>query len=224
MLVENLHIATVISNMDPDQEGKIQIQVDAWMKPPDFNPAHFPWARQFSIDLGSDLTHGVSLIPEIGSKVWVFFEKPMLKKNPYYLAGVHLKGLNPAQLFSTSAASITTGAASQYPDVKFVILKNGICVALSSAASTPEIIIFHPQGTYLYIDPTGMLDIKSTLKIKSSAPNITEKADAQYTVDSPMINLGNPAPGKVVTTATDPLVDNITGAPHVGSTSVMASS
>lgn len=224
MLVENLHIATVISNTDPDQEGKVQIQVEAWMKPPDFNPAHYPWARQFSIDLGSDLTHGVSLIPEVGSKIWVFFEKPKLKKNPYYLAGVHLQGLNPAMLFNSSQANTMVGASSQYPDVKFIILKNGLCVALSSSVSTPEIIIFHPMGTYLYVDPNGVLSFKSVMKVKTSAPQIEETADTQYKVDAPMIQLGSTAPGKVVTTATDPLVDNITGAPHVGSTSVMASS
>lgn len=57
------------------------------------------------------------------------------------------------------------------------------------------------------------------------ATKVTIKSAVEVVVDAPSVKLGGAAAaGGVVTKLTDPLVDNITGAPHIGSTTVMSTS
>jgi len=54
----------------------------------------------------------------------------------------------------------TVGASSVYPDVKYIYLKNGICIAVSSNASNPEITIYHPSAS-MFVDKSGNINIKN---------------------------------------------------------------
>ena len=83
-------------------------------------------------------------------------------KKPFYIAGSSLEDMHPHEIFDNSVKSKIDGYGSSYPDVKFIHLKNGINVALSSSSSNKEISIVHPSGTYVYIDTNGKVKIKSS--------------------------------------------------------------
>ena len=161
MNLENLFIAEVVSNKDSKKEGRVKIFVEWIMR--DWNKSHLPFARPISSG-GSSNSFGISNIPEEGTKVWVFCEKPELKKNWYYLGTFEEAKVNPHTSFTDLVSSGTS-----YPNTKFMRFKNGITLAVDSSDSNPAIIIQHPKSTTLLIDKTGQVELKSQKKIKMTA-------------------------------------------------------
>ena len=60
---------------------------------------------------------------------------------------------NPHSLYEKNVAS-KVGAESKYPDVKYIYLKNGVSIGVSSDEANPEITVFHPKA-YIFIDKNG---------------------------------------------------------------------
>lgn len=222
MDLKNLYIADVIAN-DSSQSpsakknGSVKIKVPELMS--GWQDPHLPWARPFHLGGGGQSTSGSSMIPETGAKIWVFCEKTLLKKNWYYLADFIHDQTNPIQAFDSVTQSVTQATlSSAYPDWKFILLKNNLAVGMSSNASNPEFLISHPKGTYIVIDSNGKITV-------DCADDVFMKVTGNVIMEGTKVYLGQDnATGKVVTTDTDPVVDNITGAPHVGSTTVFAKS
>ena len=142
------------TGIDKTKNGRVQIYIEAYHR--DISSELYPWALPAKDGTGGSSSFGVSCIPEIGSFVWVFFEDEAFHRNPFYVWDFNPSGLNPHNLYESNVKS-TVGAASSYPDVKYIYLKNGICIAVSSNASNPEITIYHPSGTYAFIDKVGLL-------------------------------------------------------------------
>jgi hypothetical protein len=157
-----LHYAEVIDNDSTGDEGitngSIKIKIPYMMK--GILDNDLPWALPFHLSTGGATTHGISNIPEIGSLVWVFFYEQPWQKKPYYIADVNLKEFGASELFETEVKSNISGFSSNYPDVKFMHLKNGINIAVSSNDSTPEVSIYHPSGAYIFINSTGEIQLK----------------------------------------------------------------
>jgi len=222
--IKNLHIAEVKKNDDTledfyspgSNECRVQIYIEPKMK--GWNQTDYPWARPFFG--GGSLSHGKVDIPEIGDKIWVFCEKPDLMKNWYYLSGTALKSLTVMQKvklflsgkFKTSRG--TTGAGlgltSKYPDVKLTHYKNGVIIGVSSSQSTPEIFIYHPEGSFIEIDKEGKIFSKGDWKHFGNF-EATEEVYAQAASDATKVSVSkhkhiSGAPGTPTAQATIPEV------------------
>jgi len=155
----DFYYAKVIDNNDTLKEGRVQIYVEHLMK--DFTPSLYPWAKQSTSFIGGASTYGSSLIPEINSLVWVWFEDETFFKKPYYVADVHLETFHPHGLFEALVKTNITGFTSAYPNVKYLYLPNGICIAVSTDLVNKELVIYHSSGTYFFIDKTGKVFLKA---------------------------------------------------------------
>ena len=136
------YIAEVLDNNDPDQTGKVQIYIESLMWGFTDTSNSCPWAKQ-DRELTSD-------IPETGDMIWVYFFDEDHYRKPFYGNKLNLEDYHT---HNESIGSIET----EYPDVKYIKLKNGVAVALSSNDDTPEISIYHPNDTEIYIDSDGYL-------------------------------------------------------------------
>ena len=178
MEFKNLYVAEVMSNDDTTEAfyspGQNELRVKIYIEPimKGWNTEDYPWARPFQG--GGSLSHGSLNIPETGDKIWVVCENPELLKNWYYLSGVALKNLTVMQKvkiflngkFKLSRGSTGTGMglSSKYPDVKLTYYKNGVVIGVSSNSSTPEIFIYHPEGSFINIDKEGKIFSKGDWK------------------------------------------------------------
>lgn len=166
---ENLYVAEVISNTDPKKQGRVKIYIESIMS--GWSKSHLPYARGFTTGGGSNL-YGLSNIPEVGSKIWVFSEKPDLKKNWYYLAGFEEADINPHLSFIN-----LVGSSSKYPNFKFMRFKNGVTIGVDSSDSNPEVVIQHSSSASIFIDKKGEITIKGDkLKFKGDV-KITGKLE-----------------------------------------------
>lgn len=158
MIFDNLYVAEVIDNNHEDKDGKVQIYVPVFMS--DFNPQHYPWARQMTLGTGGSSDFGISSIPEIGSKVFVTFEKHKEKKSAFYIADVDLSENNGHILFEENIKSIVSSEA-EYPDVKFNLFKNGSCLFFTSGAKS-EFGFVHASGeSYIFMNAKGEIELKA---------------------------------------------------------------
>lgn len=174
------YVAKVIENDDKTNhedglaEGRVQIYIEHIMH--GFEPDHYPWARPIPVSSGGSNAHGTSFIPEIDSHIIVYFEDEPYLKNAFYLGDMNFKQKHPHTLFDDEVKSSVDGFSSEYPNVKYLYLKNGICIALSSDEANPEIVIYHPSSQ-LFINNIGDILIKDPNgnEIKMNAEGVTLK-------------------------------------------------
>ena len=160
----DLHYATIIDNDSlnshyASKNGAVKIKIPYMMDGVLDND--LPWALPFHMSVGGSNESGISCIPEIDSLVWVFFYDQELNKKLYYIADVNLANFGPSSIFDNDVKSHISGFTSSYPDVKNIHLKNGVNIAISSDDSNPEIAIYHPQGSYIFINKNGEIQIKA---------------------------------------------------------------
>jgi len=174
-MIKNLHIAKVIDNNDPDKKGFVKIYIP-YMH---FEIANnlLPWAIPFQNFLGGSITAGISIIPEIDSYIWVFFEDEEIHKNPFYVGNVVNQDVNISALFEDNIKS-SLGSESSYPNNKFLITDNGICIGFSTETGKPEVWVYHPKS-YLFINKDGNLEYKD-----NDNNNIKLNSDGLYIKDT----------------------------------------
>jgi hypothetical protein len=115
----------------------------------------------------------------------VFFYDKELNKKLYYIADVNLANFGASNLFDDNVKSSITGFTSAYPDVKNFHLKNGVNIAVSSSDDNPEIAIYHPQGSYIFINKDGEIQIKAgTVAIEKTVLGETLKAKLEALIDA----------------------------------------
>lgn len=149
-------VAEVMNNNDPLQQGKVQIYIPFLMH--DWLPAHYPWAFGETQGIGGGIGYGVSRVPHVGSKIWCWAEKNNYK-NWYYTSDVQLESVNPNSLFYTTISPSISSTAS-YPDAKYTLYKNGICIGVTDSLSSKEIFMYHSPQRYIKIDNTGLLHVQ----------------------------------------------------------------
>lgn len=156
----NTYPATVISNTDPTLKGRIKIRVDHLHD--SLRDDDLPWSYPMIGINGGSSSYGTAFIPEKDSKVWVVIENMELQ-DPIFYISAFMWDDDSNKIFSTfeQQDGLKIGLSSQYPDVKFIKLKNGITVGLSSNTSTPEIFMFHPKGSSLKFNKSGDITVKS---------------------------------------------------------------
>ena len=172
--MKSMHWALVVDNNDTElQAGRIKIKIPYIHG--EVSDDLLPWAKQMCLFSGGSSSHGSSYIPEKDSYVWVIFENELDYLKPFYIADVQLNGMNPHLLFANNVASKITGFTSAYPDVKFKYYANGISTGVSSNKTNPEMFMYHPKGTSIFIDKEGLINITDAKgnKIVTSATGIS---------------------------------------------------
>jgi hypothetical protein len=184
----DLHYATVIKNdstLSPSglKNGGIQVKIPYLMD--GINDDDLDWALPFHLSTGGSNESGLTCIPEIGSLVWVFFYDQENNKKLYYIADVNLTNFGASNLFEDNVKSNITGFTSAYPDIKNLHLKNGVNIALSSNDDNPEIAVYHPQGSYIFINKNGEIQIKAgSVAIEKTILGETLKTKLEALIDA----------------------------------------
>jgi hypothetical protein len=155
----NTYPAVVKNNKDPLKKGRVQIKV--YHLHETLEDSALPWAYPMTDINGGDSEYGSSFIPETGSKIWVVFENIELQEPIFYISAFMWDD-DSNKIFSTfyNTDKSKIGISSSYPDVKFIKLKNGITLGISSNSATPEIFIYHTSGSSLVFDKSGDITIK----------------------------------------------------------------
>lgn len=158
----NTFPAKVIDNDDPLLKGRVKIRVEHLFL--SIKDADLPWAYPMNTSLGGSASHGSSFIPEKDSMVWVAIENMDLLDPIFYINAFMWDDLSNS-IFQTFEAvdGNKIGLSSQYPDVKFIKLKNNVTVGLSSNSSTPEIFMYHPTGSSLKFSKDGSITARDSL-------------------------------------------------------------
>jgi hypothetical protein len=164
----NTFPAIVVDNKDRKLKGRVQIRIPHLHEGVDDND--LPWAYPMtSINGGyssslfsTDSVYGSSFIPEKDSKIWVAIENMDLLDPIFYISSFMWDD-ESAKIFSTfeQVDGLNIGLSSQYPNVKFIKLKNGVTVGLSSDTNNPEIFMYHPKGSSLKFRSNGSIEVKS---------------------------------------------------------------
>jgi uncharacterized protein involved in type VI secretion and phage assembly len=146
--ISGFHRGLVLDNVDPDQYGRIKIQVYGFYGS-DIPNANIPWAvPASSLFAGAGSGFGAFVVPEIGSEVFVFFEAEDIYQPVYFAEAPNgVKGL-PSE------------RTSNYPYRRVWKTKNGIAIYIDD--KDKEIKINHPSGSYIKIDTSGNIEIKGT--------------------------------------------------------------
>ncbi len=176
----NKYIGKVIDNNSADKDGSCQIYCEPLHH--GFQPSQYPWMKQER--------EWTSNIPEINDLVWCRFDDEDFYKKGYYGSKLTLKEYHT---HGESIGSIT----SAYPDVKYIKLANGNAIAMSSNTDTPEITIYHKEGSEIFMNKTGEVHIKgSSGTLEKSALGETLKGLLESILDEIiLITVGTPSGG-----------------------------
>jgi hypothetical protein len=155
MIFKDIYSVYVLDNNDPDKANRIKIYSPQFMKGMD--PDLLPWAKPWiSGGTGGSKFHGSSYIPEVNSKVWVWFADNTRLKHPYYLANAEFKEFNCGTVFEKLYAPYVKGGSSlKYPHVKFTAYKSGVCEFVSSDPDNAFWGIIHNTGKQIIINKAG---------------------------------------------------------------------
>lgn len=155
MLFKDIYSVIVIDNNDPEQANRVQIFSPQLMQ--GIDPELYPWAKPWvSGGMGGSKSHGSSYIPEIKTRVWVWFSDEGRWKHPYYLADASFKEFNCGKVFQELYAPyIKDGSTLKYPHVKFTAYKSGVCEFVSSDPKNAFWGIIHNTGKQIIINKAG---------------------------------------------------------------------
>ena len=164
--------AEVVDNDDTDQRGRVQIKIEHLMD--NVEDADLPWASDFKNFIGGSDSYGISSIPETDSKLWVFFMDDTFTRECYYIADMKVDASSNVHKKFESEVKGKVGSGGSYPNMKFLYAPNGVCLAICTASSTPEIILYNPAGgkdSYVYLDSSGNIELTNnsgTMTLKST--------------------------------------------------------
>lgn len=195
--MSELYIAEVIENDssksngdNKSKDGRVQIYIE-WLHR-DIAKADLPWAKPDR--------EWTSNIPEKGEKLWIFFEDEKNWRHPFYKNKLNLKGYNNDNHNKTIGQM-----TAEYPNVKYILLKNGIAIALSSDPDKAEISIYHPSAEF-YIDKDGNIDIKNNagneIKMNDNGIDIKDKQDNDIKMEATGITIKDKNSNEIQMTAT----------------------
>ena len=145
----SLHYAIVKDNNDPDEKGKIQVQILPEMK--DMEDSHLPWVRPF-INTGMSTNQFSHSIPENDSSVWVVFLDTTLREG-YFLTGAFIDGYFDFDSIKSSLDKISELSDTSYANIRFQRFPDGTITFHND--DTGEIGVYHSSGKYIVLDNNG---------------------------------------------------------------------
>jgi hypothetical protein len=176
MIIDKYFIGYVKDNDDPDQNGKVKVDI------PELYAGGIP---EKDMKWATPKSSFSSFIPEVDEIVYCYFLDFNHRRNLYYCDEMEFNENNKHTIFKDDIKSKIDGWNSSYPDNKFIVLKNKICIAMSSNDDNPELALYSPKGTYVFIDKDGNMVLQSSKNtdVKTSTGTITVEVGAAGTVD-----------------------------------------
>ena len=157
----------VEDNLDPEKAGRIKVRVYGVYD--DIEKDHIPWAEYADTMMQGQSQFGGFFVPDIGSKVWVFFEagNHML---PVYFAGA------PSHLDMPSERKDST-----YPHNRVFRTKSGHVIEIDDSPGEERIRIKHRSGTQKTIFANG--DVEEVVVgnvIRTVMGNVEETIEGNF--------------------------------------------
>jgi uncharacterized protein involved in type VI secretion and phage assembly len=161
-------LAVVLSNKDPQGQGRIQVQFMGWKQ--DHSSQQTDWIRVLTPDAGGGgekvaKNRGLVTIPEVGDQVMIDFE-----------AG------NPDRPFVTGSVFHgkhgTGGGATN--KTKSLTTRSGSTLKLDDA--TGSLYAADAKGNKMYMDGAGNIEIKSSASIKLTCASSTLEMKSDGTI------------------------------------------
>lgn len=138
----SLFKATVVSNDDPDQTGKVQIRIEPELT--DVPENDLPWAVPFISEASSSTVQKQVFV--VGSVVWVLIDS--LWQRFYYLGNKYFESHFSFSQVHASLAQLS--ADTTYKDLEFTLAKDG-SISFHNVA-TGDCGYLHATGSYLLIN------------------------------------------------------------------------
>ena len=167
----------VVDNIDPLESGRVKVQVFGVFD--GIPKERLPWANYTDPFMGGLSDIGSTIIPDIGTHVWCFFEggnhhlpvyfggAPAVK-NDGKLPDIAAESRNESEqslteykIFEGETAGPIAGPVEathnngQYPSNKVIKTKQGIVIEIDDSTDNVRIRVKHPSGTQKEIDNSG---------------------------------------------------------------------
>ena len=157
--------AIITENHDPESMGRVKVEFP-WQKKIGETT---PWIRVVSLHAGSG--KGFYFLPEVGEEVLIGFEEGNAER-PYVIGSVyHAKAKPPSE------------ASSANNDITILQTRSGCKFILND--SDGSITILDKEGSQVFLDGEGNIDISSITNINLSAP------DGEINLDAKKVFIGN---------------------------------
>jgi hypothetical protein len=177
--IPGLVIGTVVNNMDPDSEGKVQVMLP-WLSPAYISA----WARVMQIG-ASKVGGGFLWVPEVGDEVLIGFDRGSID-HPYVIGNLYNGIAKPFPPPSVEGVVANRRIASrmahtiQWNDGPEAL---GISIMTAPAEEPPNAVVLDNQQMKLTVNSLGQVEITGAIAVKISS-------EATLSLDAPEISIG----------------------------------
>jgi hypothetical protein len=143
-----LYYATVVDIEDPDEKGKIQIQILPELE--SVKESSLPWAMPW-FNRGMSADEYSFSVPPVDSKIWVLVDDYWTEF--YYLTGTFIEGYFDYSSVKSEIDNIDEVSETTYPNINFMLFENGNI--LFQNISNGDTGFLHKSGNYYVINSDG---------------------------------------------------------------------
>lgn len=172
----------VEENIDPSEAGRVKVRVFGVYD--DISLEDIPWAEYADPMMGGQAGFGGIVVPDIKTKVWVFFEQGN-HMYPVYFAGAPSHLDMPLEKSNTSYPSDPSHwnqrSPAQYPYNRVYRTKAGHVIEIDDSPDNERIRISHRTGTQVIMFENGDLHELVVGDVERHVMgNVTEVIDGDY--------------------------------------------
>jgi hypothetical protein len=177
--IPGLVIGTVVNNMDPDEQGQVQVMFP-WLSPAYISA----WARVMQIG-ASKVGGGFLWVPEVGDEVLIGFDRGSID-HPFVIGNLYNGIAKPFPAPSVEGVVANRRIASrmahtiQWNDGPDAL---GISIMTAPVQSPPNSVVLDNQQMKITINSLGQVEISGAVGVKVSS-------EATLTLDAPSITIG----------------------------------
>ena len=149
----------VVDNVDPLQNGRCKINVFGVYD--NVEEDHLPWATFSDPFMGGLEGFGSTLIPEVDTHVWVFFEGGDVRYPVYFAGAPAMNGKEAPDVPEESRETerettfYPDDQAGEYPHNKVFKFKSGMTVEFDQTEGAERLRVFHPSGWEMIVNADG---------------------------------------------------------------------
>jgi uncharacterized protein involved in type VI secretion and phage assembly len=133
--------ATVVDNQDPQQRGRLRLQIPAVL-----GDQQSDWALPCA-PYGGKQGEGFFMVPDVDAQVWVEFEEGDIHK-PIWVG-----------TFWQQQSDVPEDAAKDEPTTRLLRTRSGHILQFDDAEGEERFRLFHPSEAEMIIDPDGSITL-----------------------------------------------------------------